>query len=526
VLANRKPNHLPGGKLPRRIADLNPRRCGVDARARVAKPAPIEITPERFGRYVLLDRIGVGGMADVFRAVMPGVEGFQRTFVVKRILAERAKSPYFVEMFIQEARINALLHHPNIVQVFDFGNVDGTYFLAMEYVRGRDVSAILRRLREGERPCPVGVATFIAHEVAQALAYAHALAGADGRRLDIIHRDVSPANIICQRAGGVKLLDFGIAKALGEPEVEKTGQGLFKGKLSYVAPERIKDQPLDGRSDLFSLGVVLWELLAGRKLFRGKSDFQTLKNVTELEVPVPSSIRPDVPRALDRIVARVLARDPAERTPTGQALAEELDGVLAELRYQTRALPDLLQELFGSELTSQQIPAGKLAAELIAACAAETSIGAPPVTGTITSAPVQAPLPIEVSASVRTTSRLRSRWASWAAATVGTATLVVLLVGRGGGGRSHGAPLTVDRSAAVAPALAPEVTPTEAVLPGTSREATTIAASPGTPGPGTASPPPPGAPKPVRRSRPSVRGRIARGLSVDPFAEAASRAVP
>ena len=129
---------------------------------------------------MLLDRIGSGGMAEVFRAVMPGVEGFQRTFVVKRILAERAQSPYFVDMFVQEARINALLHHPNIVQVFDFGNVGGTYFLAMEYVRGRDVSAILRRLRNYERPCPVGVAAFIAHEVAQALGYAHALAGADG----------------------------------------------------------------------------------------------------------------------------------------------------------------------------------------------------------------------------------------------------------------------------------------------------------------------------------------------------------
>jgi serine/threonine protein kinase len=492
--------------------------------ARVATAEPIEITPERFGRYVLLDRIGAGGMADVFRAIMPGVEGFQRTFVVKRILAERAKSPYFVEMFIQEARINAILHHPNIVQVFDFGNVGGTYFLAMEYVRGRDVSAILRRLREGERPCPVGVATFIAHEVAQALAYAHALAGPDGRRLDIIHRDVSPANIICQRAGGVKLLDFGIAKALGEPEVEKTGQGLFKGKLSYVAPERIKDQPLDGRSDLFSLGVVLWELLAGRKLFRGKSDFQTLKNVAEMEVPAPSSLRPDVPPELDRIVARVLARDPADRYPTGQALAEDLDGVLAALRYQTRALPDLLQKVFGSELSSRQIPTGKLAAELLAACAAETSIGTAPTPGTITSAPVQAP-PDEVDLSLGTPPRPRSRWASWVAAAAGTAALVVLLVGRGGGGRSHGAPLPVARSAAVAPALAPEVAPIEAVLPESSLGPTANSVKPDPPAAGAA-PPLPGAAKPVHRPRPSVRGRVAHGLSVDPFAEAASRVAP
>src|SRR5580704_9802132 len=157
----------------------------------------LEMRPEKFGRYILLDRIGAGGMAEVFRAVMPGVEGFQRTFVVKRILAERAQSPYFVDMFVQEARINALLHHPNIVQVFDFGNVGGTYFLAMEYVRGRDVSELLRRLRQRERTCPVGVAAFVAHEVAAALAYAHALGGADGTPLHIVHRDISPSNIIC-----------------------------------------------------------------------------------------------------------------------------------------------------------------------------------------------------------------------------------------------------------------------------------------------------------------------------------------
>ena len=160
----------------------------------------MSINPEKFGRYVLLDRIGAGGMAEVFRAVMPGVEGFQRTFVVKRILAERATSPYFVDMFVQEARINALLHHPNIVQVFDFGNVGGTYFLAMEYVRGRDVSEILRRLRSRDRPCPVGVAVFIAREVAAALAYAHALSGADGRCTSSTATSARRTSSACARA--------------------------------------------------------------------------------------------------------------------------------------------------------------------------------------------------------------------------------------------------------------------------------------------------------------------------------------
>ena len=232
----------------------------------------LEIEPERFGRYILLNRIGAGGMAEVFRAVMPGVEGFQRTFVVKRILAERAQSPYFVDMFVQEARINALLHHPNIVQVFDFGNVGGTYFLAMEYLRGRDASEILRRLRESVSvPARSGVATFIAREVAGALAYAHTLAAPDGTALNIVHRDISPSNIICLRAGGVKLLDFGIAKALGEPEVEKTGHGVFKGKLSYIAPERIKDLPIDGRADLSRSAPFSGRCWRGGSCFGGRA---------------------------------------------------------------------------------------------------------------------------------------------------------------------------------------------------------------------------------------------------------------
>ncbi len=475
----------------------------------------LEITPEKFGRYVLLDRIGAGGMAEVFRAVMPGVEGFQRTFVVKRILAERAQSPYFVDMFVQEARINARLHHPNIVQVFDFGSVGGIYFLAMEYVRGRDVSEILRRLRSYDRSCPVGVAACIAQGVAAALGYAHALAGADGTPFNIVHRDVSPANIICLRAGGVKLLDFGIAKALGEPEpeTEKTGQGLFKGKLSYLAPERIKDLPLDGRSDLFSLGVVLWELLAGHKLFRGKSDFQTLKNVTEMEIPAPSSFRPDVPPELDRIVARALARDPAERYATGQEMADELERLLETLRYQARALPDLLHELFGAELSSRQIPTTGLTAELLASCSADASLtmGSTPV------APRPLPVPDEYSISIGAAAPVRPRpgWMSWAAATMGTATLVLLLVARGGGGSSRGATLPSrppDPAAAVAPA--PVVAAVPAVEP--------VPAAESDPPPAVAEEPA-SVGKPAHRARGSAKGRIARGLSVDPFAEAASR---
>ena len=487
-----------------------------------------EIKPEKFGRYILLDRIGVGGMAEVFRAVMPGVEGFQRTFVVKRILAERAQSPYFVDMFVQEARINALLNHPNIVQVFDFGNVGGTYFLAMEYVRGRDVSEVLRRLRERERPCPVGVAAFIVREVAVALAYAHTLAAPDGTPLNIVHRDISPSNIMCLRAGGVKLLDFGIAKALGEPEIERTGHGTFKGKLSYSSPERIKDLPADGRADLFALGAVLWELLAGRKLFRGQSEFQTLKNVIEMEVPPPSSIRSDVPPELDRIVARALARDPAERYPTGQALADDLDCVLEALRHQPRALPDLLHELFGSELTSRQIPTTMLTSEMLAACRAESSSAGGSAGASATDPtpvapsrpPVPAPDEYSISIGVGAPVRPPSRRLSWVAASIGTATLLLLLVARGGGGRSQGATLLPPPVVSIG-TVPPESAPTPA---GKTDPSPTAVSAPSEPqGRGQPEFPISAGSGPGHRVRWSGKGRIARGLSVDPFAEAASR---
>jgi len=367
------------------------------------------------------------------------------------------------------------------------------------------------------------VAAFIAREVAGALAYAHTLAAPDGAAFNIVHRDISPSNIMCPRTGGVKLLDFGIAKALGEPEVEKTGQGVFKGKLSYISPERIKDLPVDGRADLFALGAVLWEMLAGRKLFRGKSEFETLKNVAEMEVPPPSSIRPDIPPELERIVARALARDPAERYATAQALADDLDRVLEELRHQARALPELLHELFGAELSSRQIPTTTLTAEILAACRADPSSGsARAIVVTSASAadptplaPQRGPEPDEYSISVGVGAPVRppSRWLSWVAASIGTATLLLLLVARGGGGRSQGATLPsppVASSGGATPELAPAAQIDPPPLGKAEPQSPEAAVPPTVLAPG-------------HHARWSGKGRIARGLSVDPFAEAASR---
>ena len=405
--------------------------------------APREVTAERFGRYLLLDKIGTGGMAEVFRAVMPGAEGFRRTFVVKRILAQLSSTPTFVDMFVREARICSLLSHPGIVAVYDFGQIEGNYFLAMEYVRGRDLQAVLRKLRKEGRACPISIAAFVAREVADCLGYAHELAGADGKTLNIIHRDVSPSNIMCPYAGGVKLLDFGIAKALGDTPEERTERGGFKGKLSYMAPERILRRPIDGRSDLFSLGVVLWEMLVGRRLFRSATDTDTLRNVVEAPIPVPSALRPEIPASVDAVVMRALERDPADRYATGHEMADALEKVLGETKHQAKMLPSLVRELFGSGVATGQLGVAGLEQHLAAVAESSTLRGtnsmtplAPPLPAAAHGTPAAAPAP---SPGLRI---LPARWA-WrqiAAATFAvsaTMALLVMLFGRGGGGRSH-----------------------------------------------------------------------------------------
>jgi eukaryotic-like serine/threonine-protein kinase len=305
---------------------------------------------ERFGRYLLVESIGKGGMAEIFRAVAHGVEGFQRVFVVKRILKEKSSSPEFIEMFANEARISALLHHPNIVQIYEFGQIDGSYFLAMEYLRGKDLLSVLRELRRLGHVMPPEFAGYIAQQVATGLGYAHSLSQQGGKSLNIVHRDVSPSNVMLLRTGGVKLLDFGIAKAAAELKPTGTTQaGLVKGKLSYLSPEQVRGERLDGRSDVFSLGVVLWECLTGKRLFYDKNDYQTMRNVVDRPVPPPSTQRADVPPALDYIVVRALERDLGRRYSSAKQMADDLDNYIQEVRFSATMLPRFLDDIFGPD---------------------------------------------------------------------------------------------------------------------------------------------------------------------------------
>jgi eukaryotic-like serine/threonine-protein kinase len=276
------------------------------------------LKPTKFGKYLLLERIAVGGMAEVFAAKTFGVEGFERLVAIKRILPTLAEDGEFVRMFVDEARIAAQLSHPNIVQVLELGKHEGSLFIAMEYVSGRDLRQVMERHRKRGEPMPLPQACLVVAEVCEALDHAHKKRDAQGRPLGIVHRDVSPQNVLVGFEGGVKLIDFGIAKA--ESRLSQTQSGILKGKFSYMSPEQVKGEALDGRSDVFACGVLLWEMIAGEKLFTGDSDVTVLEKVLKAAVP---PLR-DCPPELARVVLRALARDPAQRYQTASALHDDL----------------------------------------------------------------------------------------------------------------------------------------------------------------------------------------------------------
>jgi serine/threonine protein kinase len=305
---------------------------------------------DHFGRFQLLERIGKGGMAEVYRAVAHGVKGFERMFVIKRIRPDRSDSPKFVQMFCEEARISALLHHPNIVQVYDFGHIDGAYFMVMEHLDGKDLSSVMRAIRARDGAVPPSLAVFIAREIARALHHAHTLQLPDGAPSGVVHRDVTPSNIMLLKAGGVKILDFGIAKAAAlarRPDAAGKAPRLA-GKLAYLSPEQVRGTPVDHRSDIFSLGIVLWEMVAGQRLFVGENESDTLHNVLLQPIAEPSRRRDGIPAVLDAIVARALERDPAQRYETANAFANDLDRFLVEMPSADQAIPQLLHELFSA----------------------------------------------------------------------------------------------------------------------------------------------------------------------------------
>ncbi|HYI00820.1 serine/threonine-protein kinase [Hyalangium sp.] len=278
----------------------------------------------QMGKYQLIHKLATGGMAEVFLAKAAGPMGFEKMLVVKRILPHLATEPAFVEMFLSEARLVAQLNHPNIVQIFDFGESEGTYFIAMEYIDGSNLREIIRRASGVSLSLPLAFCARVVSAACEGLAFAHDLREpATNLPMDIIHRDISPDNILLSRQGAVKVVDFGIAKAAGMSPHTQTG--VLKGKLAYMPPEQLRNEPLDRRADVYALGIVLYELLTGLKPFMATSEAGMVQAILfELQVPVAQR-RPEVPEVLQRILAQATAKDRERRYPDCASFQAELD---------------------------------------------------------------------------------------------------------------------------------------------------------------------------------------------------------
>ncbi|APR99397.1 serine/threonine protein kinase [Pajaroellobacter abortibovis] len=273
-------------------------------------------------RYRVLDRLESGGMAEVFRAESIGLQGFRKQVAIKRVLPELVKKKEFISMFLDEARLSANLNHSNCVQVFDIGVGKDTYFIAMEFVDGASLKTISEYMKKSSQTLPIAFAAWIGHEICKGLAYAHTLKNAEGSPLGIVHRDVSPPNILITKYGEVKIVDFGLAKA--NSQLERSQPGIIKGKYSYLSPEAAFGYTVDTRTDIFAVGIILWELLAGRRLFLGETDLQTVQKVQQAAVPPLSSLNHNVPPLFEQIIHRSLAKLPGDRYGTAEELGKDL----------------------------------------------------------------------------------------------------------------------------------------------------------------------------------------------------------
>jgi len=331
------------------------------------------------GRYAIFDRIAAGGMAAVHVARLVGEGGFARTVAVKRLHPQFALDPEFVAMFLDEARLAARIRHPNVVATLDIVTADGELFLVMEYVDGESLSALLRAAHDRGSAVPVEVAAGVMVQVLHGLHAAHEAKNDLGEPLDLVHRDVSPQNVLVGADGVARVLDFGVAKALGK--LHTTREGQLKGKLGYLSPEQVFGHPVTRRSDVFAAGVVLWETLAGQRLFAAESEGNVLRRIMEGEVDAPSRHAPGIPAALDQVVMRGLAREPADRFDTALAMAEAIEHAtpVAPTRVVASWMKDLARERLAARAqllaSIESSTAGVASVQAVSAAAA---VAAPP----------------------------------------------------------------------------------------------------------------------------------------------------
>src|SRR5688500_3270491 len=288
-------------------------------------------------------------MAEVFRAKITGVSGFEREVAIKRILPSVAEDSEFIRMFIDEAKIAVQLNHPNIAQIYDLGCDGGVYYIAMELVHGRDLRTIFRLFYDRGEAMPIPMVVHIFLRVCDALHYAHFAEAPGGRSLALVHRDVTPQNILISYDGEVKVIDFGLARAAGR--VSSTQAGVVKGKLAYLSPEQARGKPVDHRTDVFAAGICLFEMVTGARLFLGPNDLETVRRVQKCEVPAPRSLNPRVPRELERIVLRALEPQIDERYQTAMELHDDLQAFAFSVgsRFGSDSLAEFLRATFPQE---------------------------------------------------------------------------------------------------------------------------------------------------------------------------------
>lgn len=310
--------------------------------------------PIPFGKYYLLERINVGGMAEVFKAKATGVEGFERMVAVKRILPSIAEDEEFITMFVDEAKIAVQLTHANIAQIFDLGRTSESYFIALEFVHGKDLRSIFHRSRQRGEQVPIPMACYVIMKICEGLDYAHNKRDATGQFLNLVHRDVSPQNMLVSYEGEVKIVDFGIAKAAGK--AGRTQAGILKGKFGYMSPEQVQQGlEIDRRSDIFGLGICLYETLTGERLFVAETDFATLEKVRKVEIMPPSTYNRRIPEELEQIVLKSLARNRDQRYQTAMELHDELQSFMYTSGnfFGRKDLSMYMQRVFSEELARE-----------------------------------------------------------------------------------------------------------------------------------------------------------------------------
>ncbi|MCG6980417.1 MAG: protein kinase [Deltaproteobacteria bacterium] len=311
-----------------------------------------DFKPVRFGKYLILDKIATGGMAELYQAKITSVEGFEKFVAIKKILPNLTQDKNLVNMLIDEAKLAAMLTHQNIVQIYDLGSMEGTYFIAMEYIYGKDLRVLTRKAKERNLPLPIEYGLYITCRVCSGLDYSHNLKDLHGNPLELIHRDISPQNILVTYQGEVKIVDFGIAKAA--KKTADTKEGLIKGKVSYMSPEQAAGKPIDNRSDIFSTGILLYEMVTGERMFEG-SDLQILERVRKAEFEPAENIVPDLPNEVCEILNRALAKGVTRRYKSCGEMLVDLEACLSAfpIRPSAEGLSQYMKALFAEEIAAE-----------------------------------------------------------------------------------------------------------------------------------------------------------------------------